>query len=126
MGSCRNTEDAARVDELRALAAAQGVEGSVEFCVNIPFEQLEGLLGEAVAGLHTMRDEHFGIGVVELMAAGVVPIVHDSGGPREDIVRPEPATTIGAPDECTGFRHVIWGGGGRRGWLALGWQAGGG
>ncbi len=29
------------------------------------------LLGEAVGGLHTMVDEHFGIGIVQYMAAGV-------------------------------------------------------
>lgn len=34
------------------------------------------------------RNEHFGICVVELMAAGTVPIAHNSGGPRADIVVP--------------------------------------
>jgi alpha-1,2-mannosyltransferase len=33
-----------------------------------------------------MWNEHFGIGVVELMAAGVVTVAHNSGGPRADIV----------------------------------------
>ncbi|MEM2901716.1 MAG: glycosyltransferase [Candidatus Bathyarchaeia archaeon] len=37
--------------------------------------------------LHCMHGEHFGISVVEAMAAGCVPIVHDSGGVRE-IVTP--------------------------------------
>ena len=32
------------------------------------------LLGGAVAGLHSMTDEHFGISVVEYMAAGAIPI----------------------------------------------------
>jgi len=32
------------------------------------------LLGGAIAGLHSMVDEHFGISVVEYMAAGAVPI----------------------------------------------------
>jgi alpha-1,2-mannosyltransferase len=32
------------------------------------------LLGGAVAGMHSMVDEHFGISVVEYMAAGAVPI----------------------------------------------------
>lgn len=36
--------------------------------------ELVKLLGGAVAGLHTMTDEHFGIVVVEYMAAGAVPI----------------------------------------------------
>lgn len=32
------------------------------------------LLGGAVAGIHSMIDEHFGICVVEYMAAGAIPI----------------------------------------------------
>jgi len=40
-------------------------------------------LGEAKVYLHTMKDEHFGITIVEAMSAGCVPIVHDSGGPKE-------------------------------------------
>jgi len=33
--------------------------------------------------LHLMKGEHFGITVVEAMSAGCVPIVHNSGGPKE-------------------------------------------
>lgn len=32
------------------------------------------LLGGAIAGIHSMTDEHFGISVVEYMAAGAIPI----------------------------------------------------
>lgn len=32
------------------------------------------LLAGAIAGIHSMTDEHFGISVVEYMAAGAVPI----------------------------------------------------
>lgn len=32
------------------------------------------LLGSAFAGIHSMIDEHFGISVVEYMAAGAIPI----------------------------------------------------
>lgn len=41
------------------------------------------IVGEAKVYLHLMEGEHFGIAVVEAMSAGCVPIVHDSGGPRE-------------------------------------------
>lgn len=33
-----------------------------------------------------MTDEHFGISIIEYMAAGVVAIAHNSGGPRDDIL----------------------------------------
>lgn len=39
-------------------------------------------------GIHTMRNEHFGIGVVELMAGGAIVVAHNSGGPQMDIVGP--------------------------------------
>jgi len=47
-----------------------GLGSSVEWCVNAPFSDLKQLLGGAVGGLHSMTDEHFGISVVEYMAAG--------------------------------------------------------
>jgi alpha-1,2-mannosyltransferase len=35
-----------------------------------------------------MWNEHFGIGVVEYQAAGLISVVHNSGGPKGDIVIP--------------------------------------
>ncbi|KHJ97822.1 hypothetical protein OESDEN_02201 [Oesophagostomum dentatum] len=35
-----------------------------------------------------MWNEHFGISVVEGMAAGTIMLAHDSGGPELDILRP--------------------------------------
>jgi len=91
IGGCRDAGDEARLAALRALAASPELalpRGAVEFLVNVPLAQLRAALGGAVAGLHTMWNEHFGIGVVEMMAAGVLTVAHDSGGPRADIVRP--------------------------------------
>jgi alpha-1,2-mannosyltransferase len=47
-----------------------GISQWVDWHVNVSWGELKALLGEAVAGLHTMEDEHFGISVVEYMAAG--------------------------------------------------------
>ena len=33
-----------------------------------------------------MWKEHFGMGVVEMMAAGLITIAHNSAGPKEDII----------------------------------------
>lgn len=33
-----------------------------------------------------MWNEHFGIGIVEMMAAGLIVVAHKSGGPKSDIV----------------------------------------
>lgn len=42
---------------------------------------------KASIGIHSMKNEHFGISVVELMAGGLIVIAHDSAGPRMDIIR---------------------------------------
>lgn len=82
IGGCRHEADRMRAAALRTLAASLGVADDVELMVNAPFEDMLRVLGSAAAGLHTMTDEHFGIGVVEYMAAGCVPVAHDSGAPR--------------------------------------------
>jgi len=33
-----------------------------------------------------MWNEHFGIGIVEMMAAGAIVLAHKSGGPKMDII----------------------------------------
>uniref|UniRef100_A0A3P9JF84 GDP-Man:Man(3)GlcNAc(2)-PP-Dol alpha-1,2-mannosyltransferase n=1 Tax=Oryzias latipes TaxID=8090 RepID=A0A3P9JF84_ORYLA len=88
IGGCRNQEDEERVLMLRGLCQELGVGDRVEFKLNISFEELKKEIGEATIGLHTMWNEHFGIGVVECMAAGKVVLAHNSGGPKLDIVVP--------------------------------------
>ncbi|CAK0784222.1 hypothetical protein CVIRNUC_007426 [Coccomyxa viridis] len=100
IGSCRDQEDHDRVDQLEEMAAALGIAEKVDFCVNASALQVRELLGGAVGGLHSMVDEHFGISVVEYMAAGTVPIAHNSGGPMMDIVVP----CFGEEGEAVGFR----------------------
>lgn len=58
----------------------------MRFEINASYDLLVSTLGMAKVGIHTMWNEHFGIGVVEYMAAGLVPVAHKSGGPKLDIV----------------------------------------
>ncbi|KAI8868136.1 hypothetical protein GQ42DRAFT_175244 [Ramicandelaber brevisporus] len=90
IGSSRNIEDQMRVDNLRQQCDSLGIADHVEFVINADFKVLVRRMGEAMIGIHTMRDEHFGIGIVELMAAGLVTIAHNSGGPKSDIITTKP------------------------------------
>ncbi len=60
----------------------RGAPGNVSFVLS-PLRKVKDVLGRAMAYVHCAENEHFGITIVEAMAAGCVPIVHDSGGPRE-------------------------------------------
>ncbi|XP_057476199.1 GDP-Man:Man(3)GlcNAc(2)-PP-Dol alpha-1,2-mannosyltransferase-like isoform X2 [Actinidia eriantha] len=95
VGSCRNEADEERLQNLKKLATELKVEEDVEFYKNVMYRDLKRLLGGAVAGIHSMRDEHFGISVVEYMAAGVIPIAHNSAGPKMDIVLEEDGQQTG-------------------------------
>lgn len=88
IGGCRNERDHQRVEELKSYASELGISQSTQFLINLPFPSLMMQLSVAHVGLHTMFEEHFGIGIVELMAGGLITIAHNSGGPRADIIRP--------------------------------------
>ena len=62
------------------------VEDRVRILPNASEWQKIELLRKAKVYLHPMKYEHFGISIVEAMAAGLVPVVHRSGGPWTDIV----------------------------------------
>mmetsp|Transcript_62963 Transcript_62963/g.147801 ORF Transcript_62963/g.147801 Transcript_62963/m.147801 type:complete len:494 (+) Transcript_62963:38-1519(+) len=96
-GGCRDAADRRRVADLQRLCSELGLsqeaeasssEWDVSFRTNVALKDMQTLLSQADVGLHTMRDEHFGISVVEFMAAGAVVIAHNSAGPALDIVTP--------------------------------------
>ena len=51
--------------------------------------ELSRLLRESKFYIHAKINEHFGISVVDAVAAGCIVMVHDSGGPKEIVGRPE-------------------------------------
>ncbi|XP_049540398.1 GDP-Man:Man(3)GlcNAc(2)-PP-Dol alpha-1,2-mannosyltransferase [Anopheles darlingi] len=86
VGSCRDEEDRERVKNMQDLAKHLSLENSVEFRVNVPYEQLLDCYRQATIGLHCMWNEHFGISVVDCMAAGLIMVANRSGGPLMDII----------------------------------------
>jgi alpha-1,2-mannosyltransferase len=88
LGSARHEEDERLVRSLRQLVQELGVEDKVQFVVNAPYSELQRYFQTSAVGLHTMWNEHFGISVVEMMAAGLVVVAHRSAGPQMDIVTP--------------------------------------
>lgn len=95
VGSCRNEADEMRLQKLKDQAVELKVDSHVEFYKNVTYRNLVQLLGAAIAGLHAMTDEHFGISIVEYMAAGAIPIAHNSAGPKMDIVLTEDGKKVG-------------------------------
>jgi alpha-1,2-mannosyltransferase len=79
IGGCRNAADQARLADLMSLAETMGLQRCVEFHPNVSVAAMHRLLAKSIVGLHTMEDEHFGISVVDYMAAGCIAVAHDSG-----------------------------------------------
>lgn len=61
-------QDASRIASLRAAIDTAHLSDRVTLILDMDRTALNTLLGQSMIGIHTMRDEHFGIGVVELMA----------------------------------------------------------
>ena len=60
-----------------------GVSDRVKVLVNLPKNDLNELLHKSKVYLHSAVGEHFGISIAEAMSCGCIPVVHDSGGPKE-------------------------------------------
>ena len=111
IGGCRGQDDWKLLQDLKDLSKHFSVEDNVEFLPNLPFIELLSQFGKATIGIHTMWNEHFGIGlsgficlvlyiifysgIVEMMAAGLMTIAHRSGGPLMDIVMEDPGARNG-------------------------------
>ncbi|KAI5928221.1 hypothetical protein F4810DRAFT_184348 [Camillea tinctor] len=86
LGSVRDDNDSRRVYQLRLLVNELHIKDQVIFQLDAPWSEILQWLGKAYIGVNGMWNEHFGIGVVEYLAAGLISVVHNSGGPKLDIV----------------------------------------
>jgi glycosyltransferase involved in cell wall biosynthesis len=66
---------------LRALVQANS--SWVTLHEDISREELAALMARQRYGMHAFKDEHFGMAVAEMIRAGCIPFVHNSGGPPE-------------------------------------------
>lgn len=95
VGSCRNAADEERVKNMKDLSKHLSLENNVEFKVNVSYQELIQCYQTALIGIHTMWNEHFGISVVECMAAGLIMIANRSGGPLMDIIETSEGSQTG-------------------------------
>ncbi len=86
IGSINNNTDVRYVKYLLNLAEKLGIKERIRIFINLSIDDVYKILNNSMAFLHVKPHEHFGIVVVEAMAAGAVPIVHKSGGPWFDII----------------------------------------
>lgn len=108
IGSVRNDEDRTRVKDLQDLSKHLSLENNVEWHVNASHDQLLEQFSRALIGFHAMWNEHFGIGVVECMAAGLITIAHRSGGPLTDIIETSQGSRTGfLANSCDEYAHAI-------------------
>lgn len=71
-----------------AYKAQHGVD-NVTLVPDMPYDDLQSALKESVFFIHTKQNEPFGIVTVQAIAAGCIPVVHDSAGQREIVPLPE-------------------------------------
>ncbi|KAL1959227.1 hypothetical protein VTO42DRAFT_2733 [Malbranchea cinnamomea] len=98
IGSVRpSSTDETHIYHLRLLAHELKIRDHTTFICDASWPTVLDHLRRASIGTNAMWNEHFGIGVVEYQAAGLISVVHDSGGPKQDIV-------VDLGDGGTGFR----------------------
>jgi glycosyltransferase involved in cell wall biosynthesis len=75
-------------EKCRSLVEGQHIK-NVHLHPDTSFNEMARILGRSRYFLHTLVNEPFGITAVQAIAAGCLPIVHDSGGQREVVPYPQ-------------------------------------
>ncbi|KAG4306253.1 hypothetical protein PORY_000241 [Pneumocystis oryctolagi] len=106
IGSTRE-DDELYIDSLKSMIKSLNISSYVLFAHNLPWNEVVEWLRKSWIGVNTMWNEHFGISIVEYMAAELIPVVHDSGGPKLDIVIDYEGKPTGANKKYTIMHTLI-------------------
>jgi alpha-1,3/alpha-1,6-mannosyltransferase len=86
-GACdeRLPENRETLKHLKELAATFDLQEHVIFLCSLTTAEINWLLNHCICLVYTSINEHFGIGVVEAMAAGCAVVAVNRGGPVETV-----------------------------------------
>lgn len=85
IGTLKGKDELKYFKKIKKLAAKFKVRNII-LKNNVSWEEKARYLSQAKVYLHAAKGEHFGIAIVEAMAAGCVPVIHKSGGAWIDIL----------------------------------------
>lgn len=87
IGGVRNEDDKKIYDQVQQYVYSLGLQNQVKLIPNATMKMVQDEFAMAKIGIHTMVDEHFGISIIEMMAAGLLVVAHKSGGAEFDIIK---------------------------------------
>lgn len=100
VGSIRHEDDKRIVSSLERMIISKGLQDYVSIHINLPMSEIKDKFKSARFGIHTMKDEHFGIALIEMMSSGLILFAHNSAGPRFDIIG---SSSINSTNRVCGF-----------------------
>jgi glycosyltransferase involved in cell wall biosynthesis len=77
-----------------------GLKDKIQLIPNATKDEMINAMSSSMVYLHTMAGEHFGISIVEAMAAGLIPVVPSYGGCSEIVPSEYQYTTIEEAADC--------------------------
>ena len=80
--------------ELKQMVLDFGLTDYITFEINASLDKLLSIMRESKVYFHPMTGEHFGMAVLEAMAAGLIPVVPNAGGITEFVPQEYQFNTI--------------------------------
>ena len=108
IGAVRGQDDEILFNKLQIQINNLNLQNNIKLIKNAPFQDIINEFANAKIGIHTMRNEHFGISIIEMMAAGLIVITHNSAGAKDDIIGPVKDKSVGIlVDDENGYVEQI-------------------